>query len=41
MKHALLVKTEHNVQNISDIIAYHFPVFTCALFVMSTFSFNT
>jgi hypothetical protein len=34
-KLALLVKTEHNMQNISDIIAYHVPVFTCALFLMS------
>lgn len=39
-KLALLVKTEHNMQNISDIIDYHVPVFTCSLFVMSTYSFN-
>ena len=39
-KHAFLVKTEHNLQKISDIIAYHFPVFTCTVFVTSTYSFN-
>jgi hypothetical protein len=27
-KHALLVKIKHNMQGISDIIAYHVPVFT-------------
>jgi hypothetical protein len=39
-KHALLVKTEHNMQNISYIIPYHVPDFTYAMFVMSTYSFN-
>jgi hypothetical protein len=39
-KHTLLVKTEHDMQNISDIIAYHVSVFTCVMFVMITFSFN-
>ena len=39
-KHAFLLKTEHNMQNISDIIAYHVPVFTSAMHVMFTYSFN-
>jgi hypothetical protein len=37
---ALLVKTEYKMQNISEIIAYHVPVLACAVFVMSTYSFN-
>jgi hypothetical protein len=32
-KRALLVKNEHNMQDISDILTHHFPVRTCAMFV--------